>query len=419
MPAEREFFLRVLRTLNEAQARWFVAREALALGRGGLKAMHALTGMARPTILRGMRELQAGTALGASGRVRQPGGGRKRLEVADPKLVRAIEKIMDETTAGDPMSLLRWTSKSTERIAEELTRRGHPISADTVGRRLRELEYSLQANLKTKEGSAPPGRDEQFRYINAQVKRFLKRGEPILSIDAKKKERVGAFKNAGRTWRPKGQPYHVNIYDYPSLAVGTAIPYGAYDVQRNEGFVNVGMSHDTAEFAVESLRRWWCLFGRRRYPRAKALLLCADGGGSNGSRNRAWKYHLQQLADHLGVAITVCHYPPGTSKWNKTEHRMFSFMSPELARPAARQLRNGRQPHQRNPDPSEASGQSHPRSPLPTKPAPRSPTRRWRRFVSNVTRAIRTGTTPSNPVLLKVKVNLRRPHSGLFRILCG
>jgi hypothetical protein len=327
MPAEREFFLRVLRTLNEAQARWFVAREALAVGRGGLKAMHVLTGMARPTILRGMRELQAGTALGASGRVRQPGGGRKRLEAADPQLVRAIEKIMDETTAGDPMSLLRWTSKSTERIAEELTRRGHPISADTVGRRLRELEYSLQANLKTKEGSAPPGRDEQFRYINAQVKRFLKRGEPILSIDAKKKERVGAFKNAGRTWRPKGQPYHVNVYDYPSLAVGTAIPYGAYDVQRNEGFVNVGMSHDTAEFAVESLRRWWRLFGRRRYPRAKALLLCADGGGSNGSRNRAWKYHLQQLADHLGVAITVCHYPPGTSKWNKIEHRMFSFIS--------------------------------------------------------------------------------------------
>jgi len=327
MPAEREFFLRVLRTLNEAQGRWFVAREALAVGRGGLKAMHVLTGMARPTILRGMRELQAGTALGASGRVRQPGGGRKRLEVADPKLVRAIEKIMDETTAGDPMSLLRWTSKSTARIAEELTRRGHPISADTVGRRLRELEYSLQANLKTKEGSAPPGRDEQFRYINAQVKRFLKRGEPILSIDAKKKERVGAFKNAGRTWRPKGQPYRVNVYDYPSLAVGTAIPYGAYDVQRNEGFVNGGMSHDTAEFAVESLRRWWRLFGRRRYPRAKALLLCADGGGSNGSRNRAWKYHLQQLADHLGVAITVCHYPPGTSKWNKIEHRMFSFIS--------------------------------------------------------------------------------------------
>jgi hypothetical protein len=327
MPAERAFFLRVLRTLNEAQARWFVAREALAVGRGGLKAMHVLTGMARPTILRGMRELQAGTSLGASGRVRQPGGGRKRLEVADPKLVRAIEKIMDESTAGDPMSLLRWTSKSTERIAEELTRRGHPISADTVGRRLRELEYSLQANLKTKEGSAPPGRDEQFRYINAQVKRFLKRGEPILSIDAKKKERVGAFKNAGRTWRPKGQPSHVNVYDYPSLAVGTAIPYGAYDVQRNEGFVNVGMSHDTAEFAVESLRRWWRLFGRRRYPRAKALLLCADGGGSNGSRNRAWKYHLQHLADHLGVAITVCHYPPGTSKWNKIEHRMFSFIS--------------------------------------------------------------------------------------------
>ena len=193
--------------------------------------------------------------------------------------------------------------------------------------RLRELDYSLQANVKTKEGSAPPGRDAQFRYINAQVKRFLQRGEPILSVDAKKKERVGAFKNAGRTWRPKGQPSHVNIYDYPSLAVGPATPYGAYDVQRNEGFVNVGMSHDTAEFAVESLRRWWRLVGRPRYPRAKALLVCADGGGGNGSRNRAWKYHLQHLANHLGVAITVCHYPPGTSKWNKIEHRMFSFIS--------------------------------------------------------------------------------------------
>jgi hypothetical protein len=329
MPLARDtkLLLRVLRTLNEAQARWYVAREALAMGRGGLKAMHGLTGMARPTILRGMRELQAGTVLGASGRVRQPGGGRQRLEVADPRLVRALEKIMDETTAGDPMSLLRWTSKSTERIAAELTRRGHPISADTVGRRLRELEYSLQGNVKTKEGASPPGRDEQFRYINAQVKRFLKQGDPILSIDTKKKERVGAFKNAGRTWRPKGRPYHVNIYDYPSLGRGPAIPYGAYDVRHNEGFVNVGMSHDTAEFAVESLRRWWRFFGRRRYPRAKALLLCADGGGSNGSRNRAWKYHLQQLADHLGVAITVCHYPPGTSKWNKIEHRMFSFIS--------------------------------------------------------------------------------------------
>src|SRR6266700_2981549 len=363
MPAEPEFLLRVLRTLNEAQARWFVAREALALGRGGLKAMHALTGMARPTILRGMRELQAGTALGASGRVRQPGGGRKRLEVADPKLVRAIEKIMDETTAGDPMSLLRWTSKSTERIAEELTRRGHPISADTVGRRLRELEYSLQANLKTKEGSAPPGRDEQFRYINAQVKRFLKRGEPILSIDAKKKERVGAFKNAGRTWRPKGQPYHVNVYDYPSLAVGTAIPYGAYDVQRNEGFVNVGMSHDTAGVC-----------GGEPPPLVAPLWAATLSAGDGAVAVRGRRREQWEPQPRLEVS------PPttGQSPW-RGDHRVplpagdqqveqdrapdVLVHQPELARPAAGQLRNGGQPHQRHADPSGASGQSHPRSP--------------------------------------------------------
>jgi len=225
------------------------------------------------------------------------------------------------------MSLLRWTNKSTARIAAELTQQGHRASDETVRRRLRELGYSLQANVKTLEGSSPPERDAQFRYLNAQVRRFLARGEPVLSVDTKKKERIGAFKNPGRTWRPQGTPQAVNMYDYPSLGLGTAIPYGTYDVQRDEGFVNVGMTHDTAEFAVESLRRRWRVFGRRHYPRARALLVCADGGGSNGSRNRAWKYYLQHLADELGLRITVCHYPPGTSKWNKIEHRMFSFIS--------------------------------------------------------------------------------------------
>ena len=321
------FTLKVLATLNEAQARWFVAREVLARGRGGLKAMHIVTGMSRPTILKGIRELQTKKTLAARERIRRPGGGRKRVEALDPGWERALDRIMDENTAGDPMSLLRWTNKSTARIAEELTRQGHPASDETVRRRLRELGYSLQASVKTLEEGSGVGRDEQFRYLNGQVKRHLARGEPVLSVDTKKKERVGNFKNSGQTWRPQGQPWEVNLYDYPHLGKGPAIPYGAYDVHRNEGFVNVGMSHDTAEFAVESLRRWWKLFGRRHYPQARRLLLCADGGGSNGTRNRAWKYYLQQWADQLGLEVTVCHYPPGTSKWNKIEHRMFSFIS--------------------------------------------------------------------------------------------
>jgi Rhodopirellula transposase DDE domain len=320
-----DLMLKVLGALNESQARWYVAREALARGRGGLKALNELTGMSRPTILKGVRELQQRKELPRE-RVRQLGGGRKRLEEADPGLAAALERIMEENTAGDPMSLLRWTNKTTLRIAEELTRLGHSVSDETVRRRLAEMGCSLQANAKNLEESAAGG-DGQFRYINRQVKQYLGREEPVLSVDTKKKERVGNFKNAGKTWRPKGQPIEVNVYDFPHLGVGPAIPYGAYDQQRNEGFVNVGISHDTAEFAVESVRRWWRWVGRRGYSKAARLLLCADGGGSNGSRNRAWKYHLQEFADQSGLAITVCHYPPGTSKWNKIEHRMFSFIS--------------------------------------------------------------------------------------------
>jgi hypothetical protein len=320
-----DLMLKVLGALSESQARWYVAREALARGRGGLKAMYELTGMSRPTILKGIRELQQQKELPRE-RVRQLGGGRNRLEESDPGLPAALERIMEENTAGDPMSLLRWTNKSTVRIAGELTRLGHSVSDETVRRRLAEMGYSLQANAKNLEESAA-GRDQQFRYINRQVKQYLAGQEPALSVDTKKKERVGNFKNGGKTWRPKGQPMEVNVYDFPHLGIGPAIPYGAYDQQRNEGFVNVGISHDTAEFAVESVRRWWRWIGRRGYPQAARLLLCADGGGSNGSRNRAWKYHLQQFADQSGLAITVCHYPPGTSKWNKVEHRMFSFIS--------------------------------------------------------------------------------------------
>jgi hypothetical protein len=249
------------------------------------------------------------------------------VEHSDPGFETTLEAIMEENTAGDPMSLLRWTHKSTARIAEELTRQGHSASDETVRRRLRETGYTLQANAKVLEGQSPAERDAQFRYINAQVKQFLKRGEPVLSVDAKKHERVGNFKNAGISWRPLGQPEEVNVYDYIYLGEGPAIPYGAYDVARNEGFVNVGMTHDTAEFAVESLRRWWRLLGRKHYPEATQILLSADGGGSNGSRNRAWKYYLQQFSDEFGLEVTTCHYPPGTSKWNKIEHRMFSFIS--------------------------------------------------------------------------------------------
>ena len=322
-----ELLARILPTLNEAQARWIVAREALSLGRGGLRRLHELTGLSQPTILKGIRELRARGPLGVPGRIRRPGGGRKRVEVAAPALRRALARLLDETTAGDPMSALKWTSKSTYRLAEDLTRQGYPVGANTVGRLLKDGGYSLQANVKTKEGTAPPERDAQFRYLNAQVRRFHRRGWPVLSVDTKKKERVGAFKNPGRTWRKRGAPLPVLVHDFPDLGVGTAIPYGAYDPLRNEGWVNLGITHETAEFAVESIRHWWQHVGRRRYPRPGGLLICADCGGSNGNRSRAWKFHLQGLADRLGFPITVGHFPPGTSKWNQIEHRMFSFIS--------------------------------------------------------------------------------------------
>jgi Rhodopirellula transposase DDE domain len=285
-----KFLLTILETLNEAQARWYVAREAIALGRGGIKAMQELTHLSKPTILRGIRELKT-EDLPPSDRIRRSGGGRKRLEQSDPTLTKALCQVMEANTAGDPMSRLRWTNKSTTTIAKELARQGHSVSHETVRQRLLELDYSLQANRKNKDGLSPPERDAQFRYINQQVRRFLARGEPVISVDTKKKERVGNFKNAGKTWRPKGQPLEVESHDFPHLGQGTAIPHGTLDVERNEGFVNVGMSHDTAEFAVESVRQWWKLQGRRHYPQANAVLICADSGGSNANRSRGWKYH--------------------------------------------------------------------------------------------------------------------------------
>jgi len=328
-PAADKQWLRVLGTLNEYQARLFVAEQALQMGRGGISHLSSLTGMSRVTITQGVSELRSAGKLRtvAGGRVRSPGGGRKKVEAADPKLSRKLRGIVEETTAGDPMSPLKWTSKSTRMIAEELTRTGHTISSVTVGRCLEEMGYTLQANVKTREGPQHPNRDAQFQYLNRQVKAFRRTGDPVISVDTKKKELVGAFKNTGRRWLPQGKPDEVTVHDFPHLGKGKAIPYGAYDIGLNRAVVNVGVTHDTAEFAVESIRRWWRLDGKRNYQGAGRLFICADSGGSNGNRQRAWKLHLQELSDETGMPITVCHYPPGTSKWNKIEHRLFSFIS--------------------------------------------------------------------------------------------
>ena len=326
--ADRQW-LRVLGTLNELQARVFVAQRAVQEGRGGVSRLARLTGMSRPTILKGIAELESGAleTRAERGRVRDAGGGRKPVEAVMPVIARALDRLLAETTAGDPMSALRWTNKSTRTLATDLTRQGYAVSHVTVARCLHGLGYSLQANVKAVEGTQHPDRDAQFRYINQQVSRFLRTHDPVVSVDTKKKELVGAFANAGRRWKPRGAPDRVSVHDFPHLGKGKAIPYGTYDEARDEALVNVGITHDTAEFAVASIRRWWRLLGRRAYPAATRLLICADAGGSNGNRLRAWKVHLQQLADDLPLAITVCHYPPGTSKWNKIEHRLFSFIS--------------------------------------------------------------------------------------------
>jgi hypothetical protein len=260
-------------------------------------------------------------------RIRKDGGGRKKLTQREPKLLSALEALVEPTTRGDPENPLRWTCLSTRQLAAALEKQGYRIGRQTVAYLLDELGYSLQGNQKTKEGSGHPDRDAQFRYIHDQVESFQRRGQPVVSVDTKKKELVGDFKNGGKEWRPKGDPEPVRVYDFVDKLLGKANPYGVYDPTANEGWVSVGVDHDTAEFAVESLRRWWAHMGCARYPMAKQLLVTADGGGSNGSRVRLWKVALQQLADQTGLDISVCHFPPGTSKWNKIEHRMFSYIS--------------------------------------------------------------------------------------------
>lgn len=323
---DKDQVLRLLSQLNESQARWYIAREASRYGRGGIKRLHEISGMSRTTIIKGIKELNQ-KSLGLNGRIRKKGGGRKKLEYKDSKLEQSLHDIMEETTSGDPMSLIKWTNKSLIRIEKELKRRNHQMSYQTIRRRIKKMRYSLQSNKKSYEGKSVIERDKQFRYINETAKNFTKKNQPIISVDTKKKELVGNFKNSGKTWRKKGEPEEVNVYDFLSLAKGKAIPYGAYDITLNKGFVNVGITSDTSEFAVESIRQWWKQLGKKHYTKAKEILICADCGGSNGHRNRGWKHFLHELAKETGMKITICHFPPATSKWNKIEHKLFSFIS--------------------------------------------------------------------------------------------
>jgi len=316
--------------MDERMRRQWAAAESRAYGWGGVRAVGSVIGMSPNTIRKGLEELavrdenpQAPVEPG----LRRAGAGRKRRTETDPQLLAALESLVEPTTRGDPESPLRWTLKSTTELAQELTRQKHPVSPRTVGRLLNDLEYSLQGNRKTLEGSAHPDRNAQFEYINASVKRFQQRGQPVISVDTKKKELVGAFKNGGREWQPKGEPEKVKVHDFLDAELGKAIPYGVYDISENQGWVSVGIDHDTARFAAEAIARWWKKMGSKRYGDAKELLITADGGGSNGSRCRLWKVALQELATKLEMPVHVRHLPPGTSKWNKIEHRMFSHIT--------------------------------------------------------------------------------------------
>jgi transposase len=316
--------------LDERMRRQWAAAEALAYGWGGVRAVSHATGMSPNTIVKGLAELtarQRAPGVPLPDRLRSEGGGRLRATEADPKLAEALEQLVAPVTRGDPMSPLRWTCKSTSQLATELTRQGHPVSPRTVGRLLKAEGYSLQSNRKTKEGGNHPDRNAQFEHINATVTKFQQQGQPVISVDTKKKELVGEFQNGGQEWQPKGEPEKVLVHDFLDKELGKAIPYGVYDISENQGWVSVGIDHDTARFATEAIRRWWKKMGVKRYRGAKALLITADGGGSNGSRCRLWKIALQDLAAKLGMAIHVCHFPPGTSKWNKIEHRMFCHIT--------------------------------------------------------------------------------------------
>ena len=312
--------------LDERRRRLWAAAEARSHGRGGLAAVVRATGMAENTIRAGLRELEAGHAL-EPGRVRRRGGGRKPLWEIDPTLVADLERLVDPDSRGDPEQPLRWTAKSVRKLAEALRGAGHQVSHETVARLLRSLGYSLQANAKTREGADHPDRDEQFHHINRTAAEAIESGQPVISVDTKKKELVGDFKAVGAELRPQGSPIPVRVHDFKDKQLGKAIPYGVYDLAEDSGWVSVGIDHDTAAFAVESIRSWWEQLGRERYPDATMLTITADCGGSNGNRTRLWKTELQRLCDETGLQVAVCHFPPGTSKWNQIEHRLFSFIT--------------------------------------------------------------------------------------------
>src|SRR6516162_7839208 len=317
--------------LNERQRRLWAATEALALGRGGITWAAAATGLSRMTVRAGVRELRQQEAqpdqVLAPDRVRRPGGGQRPLTERDPTLRRDLERLVDPVTRGDPRSPLRWTCKSTAKLAAALREQGHQVSARKVAQLLHDLDYQLQAPRKKREGKQHPDRDAQFQHLAEQTRAFQRRGQPVISVDTKKKELVGDFQPTGREWQPAYQPEEVRVHDFQDPTLGKAIPYGVYDVTQDVGWVSVGIDHDTAEFAVAAVRQWWQRLGQRTYPRATELLVVADGGGSNGSRNRLWKWALQGLADETGLRISVCHFPPGTSKWNKIEHRLFCHLT--------------------------------------------------------------------------------------------
>jgi transposase len=315
----------ILPHLDERQRRLLIGAEARSLGHGGIRAVARAVGVREATVSLGVRELDSGQA--PLGRVRRAGGGRKRVVDRNPALRAALLALVEPDVRGDPMSPLRWTTKSTRKLAEELTRQGHRVCADTVGDLLREEGFSLQSNAKTLEGKQHPDRDAQFRYLNEQARNHQDGEAPVISVDTKKKELVGPFKNSGREWEPRGEPVRVDTHDFPDRELGRVVPYGIYDVAANTGWVNVGTDHDTAAFAVESIRRWWNGVGRAAYPTAGRLLITADAGGSNGYRTRTWKTELAQFAAESGLTITVCHLPPGTSKWNRIEHRLFSHIT--------------------------------------------------------------------------------------------
>ncbi len=322
----RQRYRALRKTMNERTRRQWAGAEALTAGRGGIAAVQRVTGLCYRTVVRGMREAQSSTHLDPK-RIRATGGGRKRAEDLDPDLAPTLEALVEPLARGDPQSPLRWSLKSTRRLSQELRARDHAAGRSLVCELLHVMGYSLQANRKTREGSSHVDRNAQFEYINAQATAFLKGKRPVVSVDTKKKELVGDFKNGGREWRPRGNPHDVRVHDFMDKDLGKVAPYGVYDLANNVGWVGVGISHDTAEFAVATIAKWWRRLGRRGYPKARSLLITADGGGSNGTRVRLWKWELQKFANRTGLTIKVCHMPPGTSKWNKIEHRLFSFIT--------------------------------------------------------------------------------------------